>query len=271
MTFDPTLRDGGRWKIAHGISLSEKSSDVKDLLATIQARVSPPPVLIVVDTLARNFVGNENATEDMNAYVRACDRLREETGATIFSVHHSGLVETDRGRGSNALKGGVDTEILCSRDANRLTLVCKKQKDAAEFGDMTFETVPVGQSLVLKPMDRTGGKLDGNRLRCLTSLHRLGGVATHAQWKKDVDLGPSSSNFNNARTWLESIGYVARERDKTYAITDAGMQALKAASPSSISSPSAVHPTGVLVSPSRGGVEHPLRDNDLELITTEAA
>ncbi len=47
--------------------------------------------LVVVDTVSRALVGgNENASDDMGAFVANCDMLRLETGAHVLLVHHVG-------------------------------------------------------------------------------------------------------------------------------------------------------------------------------------
>jgi hypothetical protein len=244
----------GIYFLRHGIELTHTSADVRELLAEMQQRVIPPPVLIVIDTLARNLVGNENAAEDMSGYIKGCDLLREATGATVLSVHHSGYGETERARGSSSNRGAMDTDIQCLRDGDRVTLKNKKQKDAAEFPDVSFEVLSVASSLVLKPIDQLGGKLDGNRLLCLRAVHRLEGGANHSQWMREAELDNKKSSFNAARTWLIAAGYVKHEASGKYAITDVGKLALGT---QSIASPQLVQTAQVSSGPSPGGVYLP--------------
>ncbi len=117
---------------------------IKEELDSLIASISTlhtPPVLIIIDTLARTFGGgDENKQNDMNAYVSAVDRLREATGAHVMIVHHSGVHADARERGSNVLRGAADTVIKVERKGPSITLVNKgpsgKQKDAAEFEDV---------------------------------------------------------------------------------------------------------------------------------------
>lgn len=90
------------------------------------------PVLVVVDTVARNFgPGDENSTKDMTAFINACDALREQTGACVLLVHHSGHADKTRARGSIALKGALDWEYGLARDPSGvLHLQCTKAKDS---------------------------------------------------------------------------------------------------------------------------------------------
>lgn len=99
-----------------------------------------PIKLIVVDTLARSFEGEENSASDMGAFVRACDRIRAETGATVLVVHHSGK-DADKGaRGSSALRAACDFEFKVVSPGKKVAkLTCTKAKDSDPFDDMTFK------------------------------------------------------------------------------------------------------------------------------------
>jgi RecA-family ATPase len=102
----------------------------------------------VIDTLARTFgAGDENKQADMNAYVSAADRLREATGANVMIVHHSGVHEDRRERGSNVLRGAADTVIKVSRKDDNLDIINQgpegKQKDAEEFKTIKLRTQKV--------------------------------------------------------------------------------------------------------------------------------
>ncbi len=80
-----------------------QKGDLRDLLAEL-GRLPAPPVLIIVDTLARCFVGGEeNSAKDMGLFTAGVDRLRHATGAAVLVVHHSGW-ERGRERGSTALR-----------------------------------------------------------------------------------------------------------------------------------------------------------------------
>jgi RecA-family ATPase len=107
--------------IPHSVALT---SDDLDAMVTAILALEAKPVLIVIDTLARTFgAGDENKQADMNAYVSAADRLREATGANVMIVHHSGVHEDRRERGSNVLRGAADTVIKVSRKDNKLDII----------------------------------------------------------------------------------------------------------------------------------------------------
>lgn len=116
------------------------TGELGELLQAI-AEMPRKPALIVLDTLARTFgAGDENNQKDMNAYVGAIDKLREETGAAVLVIHHTGKDEAKGARGSTAFTGAVDSLIYVKRKGPAVTLVNKaphgKQKDAEEFEDI---------------------------------------------------------------------------------------------------------------------------------------
>jgi len=89
------------------------------------------PSLIILDTLARNFgAGDENNTADMVRVVSACDTIRKEYNLTVLLIHHSGLTDKNRSRGSMALKAGLDSEYKLELVDDRIvTLEATKMKD----------------------------------------------------------------------------------------------------------------------------------------------
>ena len=105
------------------------------------ARQHGAPVLIVVDTLARNFgPGDENSTQDMSAFVAAIDQLRLAYGAAVVVVHHTGHQNKDRSRGAAALRAAVDAEYRIDRDPSGLIrMTCTKMKDAPAPTGMAFQ------------------------------------------------------------------------------------------------------------------------------------
>ena len=106
---------------------------------------------VVIDTLSRNFDGGDtDNNRDMQRYLRGVDRIRELTGATVVSVHHTGNNETERERGAKSLRDYSDTSICIQSEGDVVNVSCKKQKDAKEFEAYCCNAVEVGRSLVLK-------------------------------------------------------------------------------------------------------------------------
>jgi hypothetical protein len=98
------------------------------------------PVLIVVDTLARNYgPGDENSTADMNRFVTALDFIRRPYNATLLIIHHTGHGEKDRSRGAYALKCALDFEYRIKRESDgTVILESTKMKDAEKPEPLAF-------------------------------------------------------------------------------------------------------------------------------------
>ena len=120
-----------------------------DLCLSAADEITDPIRLVVIDTLARCFAGDENSAAEMGAFVRACDRIREATGATVLVIHHSGK-DADKGaRGSSALRAACDFEFKVVSSGKKVTkLVCTKAKDSDPIDDMNFklELVEIGRN-----------------------------------------------------------------------------------------------------------------------------
>jgi hypothetical protein len=85
-----------------------------DLIAAIRAnRVKP--VAVVLDTLNRSLNGSESSDEDMSAYVRAADAIREAFDCSVLIVHHCGINDS-RPRGHTSLTGAADAQLAVKRD-----------------------------------------------------------------------------------------------------------------------------------------------------------
>lgn len=187
-----------------------------------------PPVLVVLDTVARCYVGDENATEVMSSFVAGADRIRAEFGCTVLGVHHTNA-SGERERGNTALRGASDTFVFVKKDSDRVTLTCEKQKDAHPFRKLQLRLVPVGDSLALLTTDAAPqlrpDELSEKQAEILALLrsHFLGDGATVSQWLKVS--GSPESTFYDARTVLVRSGYVkepATQRGGLYTLTPAG-------------------------------------------------
>lgn len=99
--------------------------------------------LVVIDTLARCMVGDENNSADMGRLVQACDFFRNATTAAVLVVHHSGKDSSKGARGHSSLRAAVDTEILVEGRQNPRTVTITKQRDIAVIDAVSFELEPV--------------------------------------------------------------------------------------------------------------------------------
>jgi 5S rRNA maturation endonuclease (ribonuclease M5) len=129
------------WTIPTSIALTDRE-DADALIDAIRS-VCEQPLMVVIDTLARNFgEGDENSTQDMNAFVSAIDHVRTELGTHVMLVHHTGKDVEKGGRGSSVLRAALDTEMQVSRpDPEGFTITFKvtKQKDIDKAQPIHFE------------------------------------------------------------------------------------------------------------------------------------
>lgn len=92
------------------------------------------PSLIVVDTLHRFLLGDENSAQDAKVMIDACAALMREFGGSVLLVHHTGVSEEtqNRARGSSAWRGAVDIEIGISpyKSNNTIKVTQTKSKDS---------------------------------------------------------------------------------------------------------------------------------------------
>lgn len=122
----------GRFGVGKGPKQLNDESDFTYVMEQIDASGMNPDVL-AIDTLSRFFMGNENKAEDMNGFIASLIRLSEKYDAAILLIHHTGVSEDaqTRARGSSALRGAVDTEILVEKsESGTLVLTQTKQRDA---------------------------------------------------------------------------------------------------------------------------------------------
>lgn len=112
---------------------------VVETCRAVAAEFGADPRLIVVDTLARAIAGgNENAPEDMGSLIKTGDALRQEAGAHVMWIHHSGKDAAKGARGHSSLRAATDTEIeVVATGAHRLASVTK-QRDMECSGAFPF-------------------------------------------------------------------------------------------------------------------------------------
>lgn len=193
------------------------------LIAVIEARIgNTPPVAIVLDTLNRSLQGSESNDQDMGAYVKAADALREAFNCAVIVVHHCG-VEGTRPRGHTSLTGAVDAQLSVKRDASSNIIVeTEWMKDGAE-GEITcsrLEALEVGRdedgepisSCVIVPVEdqdvgRSQAKqLSGRKklaLDCLTDMV-IDGTPAQAGW--GLPAGVMTVTVSAWRTELQRRG-----------------------------------------------------------------
>jgi hypothetical protein len=106
--------------------------------------------MIVIDTQSRMMCGlDENGSVEMGTYVRLVTDLRDETRATVLTVHHTGTAGS-RPRGHTVLDGAAEAILMVRRPVGTTllaTVETTKQKDLPEIDgglNLDLEVVPLG-------------------------------------------------------------------------------------------------------------------------------
>jgi len=249
------------WELHHGIKAPDffistsaaqlldagSVGEIEQAAMEVKASVGAP-ALLIIDTLNRNFGnGDENSTQDMSQFVQAVDYLKTQLKCAVITVHHTGLADANRGRGSSALKGAMDFEYVVEKSGDTLdeqiiTLTCTKAKDFEEPPKKAFKPVLIDlglldedmrpvNSLVLELTDEQPTKKSrklslANQLAldALKELTVVGEDASENAWRSECySRGIATSDkpdakqkaFARARTFLISNFYV-QTRDDMY-------------------------------------------------------
>lgn len=118
---------------------------VRDYLLIVER---DKPDMIVLDTKNLMFAGKESQGDDYGAMLRVLHSIREKAGgAAVILIDHSGLTDDTRVRGSNAQKGGVETEIRVTNENGIRKVEVTRDKSGREGAEWAFklEQVPLGE------------------------------------------------------------------------------------------------------------------------------
>lgn len=239
------------------VNLLNEDADVHaviELVKHVAAETGLAVAMVIVDTLSRAMAGgNENSPEDMTAIVGNCDRIRDETGAHVCIVHHSGKDEARGARGHSSLRAATDTEIEITREqgATSSNVRVAKQRDL-EAGDpfsFTLKSVGLGTNrrgkdvtscVVLSAEKQTQGSLSRDAVAkafaMMTDAWSAGKPLSHKPRARDTgryaQMIFSREIGGNAKVWDDHIsewiynGCVAFEmRDSNTKL--AGLRVLK--------------------------------------------
>jgi hypothetical protein len=130
------------WAQTHGpeglehLYISNRGIDLDAPMAAaevIRAIKEPSPdrvSLVVIDTLATHFGGEENSARDTRQLLAAAQVIGRAYGCVVCLIHHTGLGPADRARGSSSLKAAMDWQMLLASGEDGITLSCTKAKDS---------------------------------------------------------------------------------------------------------------------------------------------
>jgi hypothetical protein len=200
--------------LTESVPIYADSDGVETLLERIE-EADVIPDLIVIDTLARCFDGDENQQLDMGRFVAGVDRLRKEFDATVLVVHHTRL-DGDRERGNTAFRGAADAMLSLSNKKGKLTLSCAKMKDAEEFDDieLRLKEMPDEDTLVIVNQSRTATVAVKAR-DMLAVLNTLGPLSWD-EWFSAMQATAEMprSTFSRYLVGLRETGQIIKENAK---------------------------------------------------------
>ena len=178
--------------------------------------LAEPPKLIIVDTLHRFLLGDENSAQDAKTMLDACANLMNAFGCSVLLVHHTGVSDEaqHRARGSSAWRGALDIEVsvVPKKGDKPIEIIQRKSKDAelamshqAELrtieipGWIDDEGEPVKSAIVeeVTPAEKVDEKLATRKDRFARAWH-------DNSCPLDGDRMPWISN-NQLRQWLIDV------------------------------------------------------------------
>jgi hypothetical protein len=227
----------------HGVTdapfylITARTDLVRDHLALIAAvrANSVKPAAVVIDTLNRSFSGSESKDEDMGAYIKAADAVREAFNCAVVVIHHCGIDE-NRPRGHTSLGGAVDAQLAVKRDrVGNVIVSVEWMKDGDSEGDAIIsklDRVEVGidddgnvlSTCVVMPSeapatDTTGDGLTKNQKTMFSILYDTGSRGlTLAEWNRaarDAGIGSNrKADLFDLRTALKHKGLIYESNDR---------------------------------------------------------
>jgi hypothetical protein len=122
-------------------------NDYRNLGTAIRAELgNAAPSIIVIDTLNRALVGDENASADMAKFIKALGILQHAFNSLVVVVHHCGVAGS-RPRGHTSLAGADDVQIRIERDKKGIiqaTIEHAKDFEAGAILASTLDHVDLG-------------------------------------------------------------------------------------------------------------------------------
>ena len=152
------------------IQIKKESSEWQIFVATLKRWKAD---LIFFDTQARCTLGvKENDAMEMGLVIDTLEQLRMETKACVLPVHHTGKGENPSARGSTAVIGALETEIMVMPARGGVKRIKNtKQKNAPEAESLIFDLEPVGDSAVIKFLGNDVSERDKDNIE--TSQYRM--------------------------------------------------------------------------------------------------
>jgi hypothetical protein len=257
------------WRTHHGVEalpslrlmpanvLLHQERDVQTFVAALAAQLDNNlPGLVVIDTLARNFVGgNESSPQDMGEFVEGVETLRREFKSAVLVIHHS-TKDGKAERGTESLRNASFAmfEFQRTNQSRQVKVTCDRMKDAAPPPPVTLRPVKIdlpelgeGVSSLVAAWPYGGADTDSLSRRAdaggerekgakhsrldrslLGAIAGASGGANLTELAKRLRISPrSASRHLNA---LVKQGFLAAEgttRDRLFTITSKGRRSIE--------------------------------------------
>ncbi|WP_417804939.1 AAA family ATPase, partial [Thalassospira lucentensis] len=192
---------------------------IKEMLAGREIGV------VAIDTLARNFTGDENDAASMKILVDGCEEIVKTFKCLVILVHHAKKGNKTEFRGSGALEGAIDVTYAVEKSDQGIDVVIEKlrfgrdngrikcllepvelepDEDGMEreapvlsFASFTFED---GTSKPTRSLRKTGG---GNQDIALGILKR--GPISEKEWREKFILQKNVAPEKSKRAFREAV------------------------------------------------------------------
>jgi len=108
-------------------NLGGAKHDLQTLIDSV-GKAELKPGVICIDTLAQSLGGGDENSAGMAQFVSNATALAIHFKCLVIVVHHVGLSDDERLRGSTNLIGGLDASIHCARNEGTLSALLKVKK-----------------------------------------------------------------------------------------------------------------------------------------------
>jgi hypothetical protein len=121
------------------------------------------PVVIVLDTVAHLFAGNENSRPEVTQFCNLLQGLALETGAAVLLLAHPGKGPDSTWSGSTAWDGSVRSRWFMQRGDDGVLTLSKQKSNYAALGDLRIVRNDLGAFELHTPGVNDGAKLEEMR------------------------------------------------------------------------------------------------------------
>jgi hypothetical protein len=210
------------------------------------------PSLVVVDTLARNFVGgNENNPQDLGLFVEGVERVRRELATAVLVLHHS-TKDGRSERGTQSLRNASFAMFGFEKiNQNPIARVkCDRMKDAEPPPRTTVRPVKVelpelgeGVSSLAanwpyggtdsrpadeEPRRESDASLSRREQQILGAIHGANSGANPAYLAKTLEIGVrTASRDANALVKKGFLSVEGKTKDRLFSLTAAGRRTVE--------------------------------------------